>query len=108
MNIQRRHVDCRWGYKSVDELGEVVAKYRAADIPLEAMWTDIDYMDGYLDFSLDPNRFSKDKMQALAPGLERLCADEHFLFLPWMRMHILGHKTIVSCSCHESGQATFA
>lgn len=54
----------RWGYKHVEELADVVAKYKAADIPLEVMWTDIDYMDGYRDFSLDPNNFSKDKMQA--------------------------------------------
>ena len=48
----------------MEELADVVAKYKAADIPLEVMWTDIDYMDGYRDFSLDPNNFSKDKMQA--------------------------------------------
>lgn len=56
--------ECRWGYQSVEELAEVVAKYKAADIPLEVMWTDIDYMDGYRDFSLDPNHFPEDKMQA--------------------------------------------
>ena len=54
----------RWGYKHVEELADVVAQYKAADIPLEVMWTDIDYMDGYRDFSLDPKNFSKDKMQA--------------------------------------------
>lgn len=55
---------CRWGYQHVEELVDVVAKYKAADIPLEVMWTDIDYMDGYRDFSLDPHRFPQDKMQA--------------------------------------------
>ena len=53
----------RWGYKNVDEVAEVVTKYKAANLPLEAMWTDIDYMDEYRDFSLDPNNFPKDKMQ---------------------------------------------
>lgn len=47
----------------------MVAKYKAADIPLEVMWTDIDYMDGYRDFSLDPNSFSKGKMQAFVKEL---------------------------------------
>ena len=63
---------CRWGYKHVEELADVVAKYKAADIPLEVMWTDIDYMDGYRDFSLDPSHFSKDKMQA-SPMITHLC-----------------------------------
>ncbi|KAL0030915.1 hypothetical protein WJX79_000844 [Trebouxia sp. C0005] len=60
---------CKWGYKHVEELADVVAKYKAADIPLEVMWTDIDYMDGYRDFSLDPNNFSKGKMQAFVKQL---------------------------------------
>lgn len=58
---------CRWGYKNVDELVEVVARYKQAALPLEAMWTDIDYMDGYRDFSLDPINFSKDRMQVSIP-----------------------------------------
>lgn len=66
----KQSVRHRWGYKHVEELGDVVAKYKAADIPLEVMWTDIDYMDGYRDFSLDPNNFSKDKMQARPTHLE--------------------------------------
>ena len=58
----------------MDDLTEVVAKYHAADLPLEAMWTDIDYMDGYRDFSLDPDNFPKAKMQVRLHGCTKLAS----------------------------------
>ncbi|PVI03222.1 glycoside hydrolase family 31 protein [Periconia macrospinosa] len=48
---------CRWGYRNWTEAREVVETMRAFNIPLETFWLDIDYMDQYRDFTLDPVSF---------------------------------------------------
>ncbi|KNG46673.1 glycoside hydrolase family 31 protein [Stemphylium lycopersici] len=48
---------CRWGYRNWTELRGIVETLRDFDIPMETIWLDIDYMDQYRDFTLDPVTF---------------------------------------------------
>ncbi len=48
---------CRWGYYPDTMAEEVVRRYRADDLPLDVLYLDIDYMDGYRVFTWDPRRF---------------------------------------------------
>jgi alpha-glucosidase len=60
---------CRYGMQDVWEVADVVFNYSAADIPLETMWTDIDYMDLRKIFTVDPARFPLEKMRGLVTYL---------------------------------------
>lgn len=48
---------CRWGYANWTELQGVVDNFAKFSIPLETIWTDIDYMNQYRDFDNDQGRF---------------------------------------------------
>ena len=62
----------RYGYRDVYEVAEVVANYSSAGIPLETMWTDIDYMYLRRVFTLDPYRYPLDVMQELVRAARRV------------------------------------
>ncbi len=47
------HHQCRWSYQSEAEFRELLAQFTAADLPVSALWYDIDYMDGYRLFTWD-------------------------------------------------------
>uniref|UniRef100_A0A803T655 P-type domain-containing protein n=1 Tax=Anolis carolinensis TaxID=28377 RepID=A0A803T655_ANOCA len=48
---------CRWGYGSSNETWETVKAMRNFQIPQDAQWNDIDYMEGYRDFTVDSQKF---------------------------------------------------
>ncbi len=47
----------RWGYKTADEVRAIAREFRARDLPCDALYLDIDYMDGYRVFTWDRERF---------------------------------------------------
>ena len=47
----------RWGYKNAKDVDTVIKKYREANIPLDSVCIDIDYMDRFIDFTINPKRF---------------------------------------------------
>lgn len=51
----------RYSYKSEQEVRELVAAFKEKDIPLDAVYLDIHYMDGYRVFTFDEDRFPNPK-----------------------------------------------
>jgi alpha-glucosidase (family GH31 glycosyl hydrolase) len=49
---------CRWGYKDLDTLKEVVKNFTDYNLPLDTQWSDIDYLDKYRDFTYDQVNFN--------------------------------------------------
>lgn len=47
----------RWGYVNEQDVREVVSGHRERGIPLDAVYLDIDYMENYKDFTVDPEKF---------------------------------------------------
>lgn len=47
----------RWGYQSEADIREVVKGFEDHDLPISAIHLDIDYMDGFRVFTIDPDRF---------------------------------------------------
>lgn len=48
---------CRWGYDNLAKLQAAVKGYNDNKIPLDTIWSDIDYMHDYRDFTIDAVNF---------------------------------------------------
>ncbi|KAJ2016984.1 hypothetical protein H4S03_006977 [Coemansia sp. S3946] len=90
--------NCRYGYKSVYEVNDVIANYSKANIPLEVAWTDIDYMDRTLDFTFDPVNFPLAEMQKQLAYLHKrgqkmvLITDPAILYNSSYEVYARGHE----------------
>ncbi|CAJ2500898.1 Uu.00g037510.m01.CDS01 [Anthostomella pinea] len=70
---------CKYGYWDVNYAAEVVGNYSTANIPLETLWGDIDYMNLRQDFTTDPERFPLHKMRELVDTLHQ--RDQHYIMM---------------------------
>ncbi len=48
----------RWGYTTAEQVLQLAHTFRERRIPLDAVYLDIDYMEGYRVFTWDPERFA--------------------------------------------------
>jgi alpha-glucosidase (family GH31 glycosyl hydrolase) len=60
---------CRWGIPDVAGLHEVVAGYDKARIPLDVVWSDIDYMDRFRMFTTDPVNYPAAELSKFTDAL---------------------------------------
>ncbi|QQP39307.1 Sucraseisomaltase_ intestinallike [Caligus rogercresseyi] len=51
------HHLCRYGYKSTEAIRQAYRRTLKYNIPLDVQWADIDYMDRFMDFTIDPVHF---------------------------------------------------
>ncbi len=50
---------CRWRYDTSAKLKEVIQRNRAARIPYDTQWTDIDHMSAKMDWTYDEENFKE-------------------------------------------------
>lgn len=55
----------KWGYRNVDELSKVVNEFEKYQLPLDTMWSDLDYMDRKAIFTLDVRNYPPEKLNSL-------------------------------------------
>lgn len=70
---------CRFNYQNYIDVAGVISNYSAAGIPLETMWTDIDYMYERRVFTLDPEYFPIDRMREIVDYLHE--HNQHYIVM---------------------------
>ena len=62
-----RYQQCRWSYHNAEAVENVIKSYDDAEIPLDCVYLDIDYMERYKDFTVNREAF---------PNFEEFVADK--------------------------------
>lgn len=113
---------CRWNYSTLAGLETVMQRTKAAGIPLEAVWADIDFMEDNNDFTYDRENFAHlpefvDKLHKsnmhfvtiLDPGISQ--EDNHYPYQLGEQMDIFiknaSNQVLVSKVWNRSGRTVF-
>lgn len=88
---------CRFSYASAKRVMEIADTFRVKRIPCDAIWMDIDYMNGFRVFTFDPTRFANPK---------QLNADLHAKGFHSVFMIDPGVKADSAYSVYRSGSAS--
>ncbi|GBB95116.1 hypothetical protein RclHR1_02480015 [Rhizophagus clarus] len=70
---------CRWGYNNLTVLKNVVSEFKSNNIPLETIWSDIDYMENFKDFTWDPVNFPRHEMKNFVKELHE--NEQHYVVI---------------------------
>ena len=85
------YIQSRWGYKSEDDVRTIVSEHRKRHIPLDGVCMDIDYMDDYMDFTVDPAGFEN------LPRFCREMKDAHAHMIPIIDAGVKEKKGYEAC-----------
>ncbi|CAG8717188.1 1236_t:CDS:2, partial [Acaulospora morrowiae] len=69
----------RWGYNNLTVLSNVVENFRRNKIPLETIWTDLDYMDGFKDFTWHPTNYPRNEVAKFTKKLHE--NNQHYVVI---------------------------
>ncbi|KAL4492018.1 hypothetical protein ABPG72_008439 [Tetrahymena utriculariae] len=53
---------CRWGYNTSEKMTDVWNQFNKLDLPIDTIWSDIDYMHELTDFTIDTSRYNITEM----------------------------------------------
>ena len=63
---------CKWSYKSQDEVMTIAEEFRSREIPCDAIYVDIDYMDGFRCFTWNHSQDAYPDPKRMTTGLEAM------------------------------------
>ncbi|KAI1635011.1 glycoside hydrolase family 31 protein [Biscogniauxia mediterranea] len=76
---------CRLGYTNLSLIEAVVDNYKAANIPLEGIWSDFDMFDGYRSFVNNPVTYPVDDMAKWIDSLHK--NNQYYVPLIWTNIY---------------------